>query len=201
MDITDRNITEPMKNLADILAHIFQRYGSPTTIYLSTLNQLETLPIPSTQTILERNLVQISGAIVMASTKETGILWSCTRIGRVVNRAFDLVTQRKFWDHFQVFKQITLKLHNTGLEIPISMDLWEIEFDRDYFRERLKFLSDLLEAQVAIMRNMKIGGPGPSGPNGPNGPKRQPPGTPQRPNHLLGNEAWTCPLCHLNHGN
>ena len=81
------------------------------------------------------------------------------------------------------------------------MDLWEIEFDRDYFRERLKFLSDFLEAQVAIMLNMKIGGPGPSRSNGPDGPKRQPPGTPQRPNHLLGNEAWTCPLCHLNHGN
>ena len=71
VDITDRNITEPMTNLADILAHLFQRYGSPTTIYLSTLNQLEPSPIPSTQAILERNLVQISGAIVMASTKET----------------------------------------------------------------------------------------------------------------------------------
>ena len=94
MDVTDRNITEPMTNLADILAHLFQRYGSPTTIYLSTLNQLETLPIPSTQTILEHN--QISGAIVMASTKETGILWSCTRIGRVVNRAFDSLKQRSF---------------------------------------------------------------------------------------------------------
>ena len=63
-----------MSSLTDILAHLFQRYGSHTTIYLQTLNQLETLPNPSTQTILERNLVLFSGAIVMASTKETGIL-------------------------------------------------------------------------------------------------------------------------------
>ena len=77
------------------------------------------------------------------------------------------------------------------------MDLWEIEFDRDYFKDRLKFLSDFLEAQVAIMRNMRIGALSHSRSNGPNGP----PGTSQGPNHLLGNEAWKCPLCHLNHGN
>ena len=94
VDITDKNITEPMSTLADILAHLFQRYGSPTTIYMQTLNQLETLPNPSTQTILERNLISISGAIVMASTKETGILWTCTRIGKTVNKPFDPVTQR-----------------------------------------------------------------------------------------------------------
>ena len=83
------------------------------------------------------------------------------------------------------------------------MDLWEIEFDRDYFTHRLKFLSDFLESQVAVMRNMRIGAPSQTKSNAPDGvPKKQsPPGASQRPTHVLGNETWKCPLCHLNHGN
>ena len=113
------------------------------------------------------------------------------------------MTQRKLWDHFQTFKTSTLKQHNTNLENPIGMDLWEIEFDRDYFTHRLKFLSDFLESQVAVMRNMRIGAPSQTKSNAPDGvpKKHSPPGAPQRPIHVLGNETWNCPLCHLNHGN
>ena len=52
VDGTECSITEPMTSLTEILAHLFQRYGSPATIYLSTLNPLESLPTPSTQAVI-----------------------------------------------------------------------------------------------------------------------------------------------------
>ena len=157
-DSIDKSITEPYKTLADLMAYLFTRYGSPTSIMTSQLDKLECLPEASNVEVLERNLVQVGSAITLSTTEEHVLLWTVTRMANVMNQCLDRPTLRTFWTSWEMMKSSTLKLHNSALDgEAIAKDTWELLFCKQYTRNRLDFLEDFCNTQIAILRNMKIG--------------------------------------------
>ena len=156
-DKTDKLATESMSNLSDFMAYLYARYGTVQTVMIQSLDNLENLETPNQGSgeDLERNLVQISATLTLCVSEEHRVMWTCVRLGKIVNKSMTEDIRKLFWGECEMLKKQCYEEYNAGT--PTRRDTWESFFDQKFFDRQIIFLSGFIHMQLNILRNMNVG--------------------------------------------
>jgi hypothetical protein len=86
IDAVDKHSTEHISTLQEMLAYLYRRYGTESTVFQSMLTEILHLPFPRDDKQEEVNLAKISAITSISTNHENTLLYTMEKMKAIVNR-------------------------------------------------------------------------------------------------------------------
>ena len=126
-----------------MLAYLYRRYGTESSVFQSMLAEILHLPFPKDDTMEEVNLAKISAITSISTTPENTLLYTMDKMKAIVNSTLKEKTRENFYDRF-----IDSKLTLRGSCAPED---WDFVYERDHSQHRLDFLNQFINRRLEVL--------------------------------------------------
>ena len=151
-DPVDKSSTEHMTSLPEVMAYLYNRYGTEAMVVNAMISDLLLLPAPRDSSQEEINLANISSLTSICDSEDDLCLFSMEKIRKIVNSALIDSTRNLFWNGFLASKQQVFM--TKILTTPTAVDSWEHVYEKEYSRHRVTFLNSFIKMRLEVLRNM-----------------------------------------------
>lgn len=177
-DAVDKASTEHYTEYTQLMAYLYKRYGSESTVYLTLLKEIMQLQRPKTDKEEEQNLARINAVTSICNSPQNILMFTSDRVAKIV-QGFSDKSRDLFYDRLYDEK--------SSLRGQVPVQDWEETYEQKFHEHRLKFLNLFLEKRLFNLRHSNISQSA-SG----------------KLSHIQSRvtdqaEKWTCPLCHTQH--
>jgi hypothetical protein len=199
IDAVDKHSTEHISTLQEMLAYLYRRYGTESTVFQTMLTEILHLPFPRDDEQEETNLAKISAITSISTDHENTLLYTMERMKVIANTALQEKTRERFYDGFLLCK-LTLKGSTPTEE-------WEQMYESHYSWHRLDFLNAFVIHRLEFLKAKKLISLihttyiAPSEAGGEYSSPRRSEDFPKAIRVAKPKEVWSCPLCFCNHKN
>ena len=176
-----------MSSLQEMLAYLYRRYGTESSVFQSMLAEILQLPVPRDDKMEEINLAKVSAITSISITPENTLLYTMEKLKSIVNQTLKEKTRENFYDRF-----IDSKLTLRGTCAPED---WDLVYERDHSQHRLDFLNQFINRRLEVLRALA-----PSKAAGKYSSFKGSSETPKEASRVTDpKEKFSCPLCSTAH--
>ena len=187
VDAVDKHSTEHISTLQEMLAYLYRRYGTESSVFLSMLQEILRLPFPKDDKMEEVNLAKISAITSISTTPENILLYTMDKMKALVNSTLTEKSGENFYDRF-----IDCKLAMRGSTPPED---WDLVYEREHSQHRLDFLNAFINRRLEVLRAIA-----PSKAAGKYSSFKGSKEVSREASRVTDpNEKWSCPLCSTAH--
>ena len=174
-----------MVTLAEVMAYLFNRYGTEAMVISAMIGELLLLPIPKDEKQEEINLAKISSLTSICETEGDLSLFTMDKIKTLVNCTLQESTKSLFWNQF-----LASCYMNKMYTVATPIDQWEHIYEKDFSKHRVMFLNSFIRMRLEVLRNMQ----------GETVKKRNEHGRNEHGSKVTDKfEKFSCPLCSTPH--
>jgi hypothetical protein len=146
VDSVDKHSTEHISSLQEMLAYLYRRYGTESSVFQSMLQEILNLPHPKDEKNEEVNLAKISALTSISTTPENVVLYTMERVKELVNNTLTEKSRENFWDRF-----IDCKADLRGTT---PLEEWDLKYEQEFSKHRLDFLNAFINRRLEVLRNI-----------------------------------------------
>ena len=129
-----------------MLAYLYCRYGTESSVFQSMLQEILNLPHPKNEKEEEVNLAKISALTSISTTESNRDLYTMERVRELVNNTLTDTSRETFWDKF-----LDCKSELRGVT---PLEEWDLKYEQEFSSHRLEFLNAFINRRLEVLRNI-----------------------------------------------